>query len=190
MKYAAWVTLFAGLAITSLAVSAGAPAKKEPPAKDEEPAKAQQESKKGPVADNQACFVCHANYDEEEMADQHAKANVACTECHGQSAAHRNDENNITPPDRMYPLAAIDPGCVKCHETHDAPARKVIARSQERSLTQKDPKELVCTDCHGDHRLKYRTVRWEKQTGKLIPNAASPTGTTAGEAQAKAPQKP
>ena len=25
-----------------------------------------------------------------------------------------------------------------------------------------------CTDCHGDHRLRLRTVRWDKKTGKLL----------------------
>ena len=166
MKCAAWVTLSFGLALAALAGFAEPPAKSGSSAKDQEPTK-----KKAPVADNQACFVCHANYDEEEMADQHAKANVGCIECHGPSMAHRNDENNITPPDRMFPKEAVDPDCVRCHDTHDAPARKVIARWQERSLGNRDPKETVCTDCHGEHRLAYRTVRWDKKTGKLIPGA-------------------
>lgn len=181
MKSAAWVTLSFGLALAALAVLAGPPVASGPPANDQAPLKNQQEpGKKTPVADNQACFVCHANYDEEEMADQHAKANVGCTECHGPSTAHRNDENNITPPDRMFPKEAIDPDCVRCHDTHDAPARKVIARWQQRSLGNKDPKEMVCTDCHGEHRLAHRTVRWDKKTGKLIPNASAP-GQAAAE---------
>ena len=171
MKRTAWVTLCAGVPLAAVLVFAAAPAEK----KDSS-------TKKQPEADNQACFVCHANYDGEELAEQHAKANVGCADCHGASTAHRNDENNITPPDRMYWAEAIDPGCVPCHGTHDAPARTVIARWQERSLAKKDVKEMVCTDCHGEHRLNRRSVRWDKRTGKLIPATASKT-TTASEAK-------
>lgn len=122
---------------------------------------------KGPVADNTACFVCHANYDEETLAGQHAKANVGCVKCHGESVAHRNDEDNITPPDIMFPTDQIDKECVKCHETHDAPARKVIATWQKRCPAKENPADLVCTDCHGEHRLKFRTVWWDRKTHKL-----------------------
>ncbi len=31
-----------------------------------------------------------------------------------------------------------------------------------------DGKMGVCTDCHGEHRLKVRTRRWDKETGKLV----------------------
>ena len=31
-----------------------------------------------------------------------------------------------------------------------------------------DAKDIVCIDCHGQHRLKIRTVRWDKQTKELI----------------------
>ncbi len=73
---------------------------------------------------NDACFVCHGNYREEPMAVSHAKEDVSCIDCHGASLAHRNDEDNITPPDKMYPLARVDAGCLaECHDTHDAPAR-------------------------------------------------------------------
>jgi hypothetical protein len=118
----------------------------------------------GPKADNSACYVCHTNYDGEELVHQHAIANVGCVKCHGESIAHRNDENNITPPDVMYPAAAIDSACVK----HDAPARKVLARFAQRCPGKQNLSEVICTDCHGDHRSKLRTVRWDKKTGKLI----------------------
>jgi hypothetical protein len=68
----------------------------------------------------------------------------------------------------MYTAADIAPACAKCHETHDAPAVEVIARWQERCPAKTDPKELVCMDCHGQHRLKFRTVWWNKKTGELI----------------------
>jgi len=131
------------------------------------PARPKSKQGKLPVADNSACHVCHGNYDRESLALVHAKANVGCVKCHGESVAHRNDEDNITPPDVMFPLDRIDAGCLKCHETHDAPARKVIAVWQQRCPAKHDPAELVCTDCHGEHRLRFRTVWWDRGTGKL-----------------------
>ena len=120
------------------------------------------------ATENQACFVCHANYEEEPLAALHAHENVGCTDCHGKSFPHRNDENNTTPPDVMYPSSAIVAACRECHETHDAPAEKVVARWLARCPQKEDAKALVCTDCHGQHRLKIRTVRWDKKTRKLI----------------------
>jgi len=120
-------------------------------------------------ADNTACFVCHANYQEETLASEHAKARVGCVDCHGESYPHRNDENNITPPDIIYPRDRIDQSCQKCHATHDVPAARVIALWLKRCPAKTDPKTIVCTDCHGEHRLRIRTVRWDKKTWKLIP---------------------
>lgn len=122
----------------------------------------------GPVADNVACYCCHANYQEDEFVVYHAKANVGCVKCHGPSHAHRDDEDNVTPPEVMFPPEKIASNCRECHGTHDAPARKVIAVWQERCPKKTKPEEVLCTDCHGRHRLKSRTVRWDKKTGKLI----------------------
>ncbi len=122
----------------------------------------------GPVADNLACYCCHANYEEEEFVVYHAKANVGCIKCHGESYDHRNDENNVTPPDIMFPPEKIESNCQECHQTHDAPAKEVITRWQERCPNNAKPEELLCTDCHGEHRLKVRTVRWDKRTRKLL----------------------
>jgi hypothetical protein len=136
----------------------------------DEPAKpATEDKQKGPKADNQACFVCHTNYQDEPLAVSHANANVGCVKCHGQSLPHRNDEDNITPPDTIFPTAKIDKACQStCHEGHDVAAAKVVAKWQERCAQRLDPKLVVCTDCHGAHRLKLRTVRWDKETKKLI----------------------
>ena len=124
------------------------------------------------LADNMACFVCHANYREESLASEHAAKNVGCVDCHGPSYAHRNHENNTTPPDRMYPADKIDQACRKCHTTHDVPPEKVIARWQsgrrKAGPDKTNTEATVCTDCHGDHRLRLRTVRWDKKTGKLL----------------------
>jgi len=143
----------------------------------EEPEPPEAEPPVGPVADNQACYVCHANYQEEPFVRWHANANVPCTECHGASHPHRNDEDNITPPDVMYPRTRVDRNCAECHHEHDVAARKVIACWEERCPERTDPDDIVCTDCHGEHRLPRRTVRWNKQTGELIiaqPGASQP----------------
>jgi len=150
------------------------------------------------ATENMACFVCHANYRGEFLAECHAKVNVGCINCHGDSFAHRNDENNTTPPETMYPAEKIDPFCQECHDAHDISAKKIIARWieqkakkpnatcegchkdddvppenvvarwKERDRGQSDPARIVCTDCHGDHRMKVRTVIWDKKTGKLL----------------------
>ena len=135
-------------------------------------AKPEKTPDEGPVADNSACYCCHRNYEEEAMVQEHAKANVGCVKCHGESIAHRNDEDNITPPDVIYASDQIEKACQQCHDTHDAPARKVIAVWQQKCPAKTHVEDLLCTDCHGDHRLKIRTVRWDKHTRKLIANVA------------------
>jgi len=117
---------------------------------------------------NQSCFVCHENYRTEPMVVMHAKESTGCIDCHGPSLAHRNDEDNITPPDIMFPADEIEDGCAECHDTHDAPARDVLTRWQERCPEKKDFATILCTDCHGHHRLEKRVVRWDKKTGELI----------------------
>jgi hypothetical protein len=137
----------------------------------DEPAKPKAGSKPGEkkkVADNESCYVCHGDYREEPMAQSHAKENIGCIKCHGESHAHRDDEDNITPPDIMFAHEQIDPACAKCHEDHNAPARKVIARWQQRCPQKSDPRQVVCTDCHGQHRRPFRTVVWDKKTGKVL----------------------
>jgi hypothetical protein len=136
---------------------------------------------KAPAADNSACYCCHRNYEEEPMVQAHAKANVGCVKCHGESTAHRNDEENITPPDVIYASDQIERACQKCHESHDAPAKKVIAAWQQKCPAKTHVEDLVCTDCHGDHRLKVRTVRWDKHTRKLISDPKIHMGTDAGK---------
>ncbi len=150
------------------------------------------------AAENMACFVCHGNYRGEFLVERHAKANIGCAKCHGDSFAHRNDENNTTPPEIMYAAERIDPFCQGCHDTHDIPPKKVVAawmkqrvkkpdvtcegchkeddvppakvvaRWKELDINKSDPTTIVCTDCHGEHRMKVRTVIWNKETGTLL----------------------
>lgn len=150
------------------------------------------------ATENMACFVCHGNYRAEFLTERHATANVGCVNCHGDSFAHCNDENNTTPPEIMYAAEKIDPFCQSCHDAHDIPAKTIIARWikqkakksdatcegchkeddiplakvvalwKELGVLKSDPATIVCTDCHGDHRMKVRTVVWDKETGKLL----------------------
>lgn len=105
----------------------------------------------GPVADNSRCHVCHINYGHEKLAVTHARADVGCEKCHGASDAHCSDEDNITPPDIMYPADKVNSFCKSCH-----PEGKLSGGKK------------YCTDCHGEHRLGHRTRVWDKATGELI----------------------
>ena len=117
----------------------------------------------GPVADNSRCHVCHINYEREPLTFVHAQADIGCEQCHGPSDAHCSDEDNITPPDIMYPADKIDSFCMGCHtkDKINVPVHKAI-------FADNGIKEGGCTNCHGEHRLSHRTRRWDKRTGKLL----------------------
>ena len=115
----------------------------------------------GPVADNSRCHVCHINYIQEDIAVIHARANIGCADCHGQSDAHIADESwawggNGTAPDIMFPQAKINPFCMGCH-TED----KIDGIQHRDVLAGKDPEHKYCTDCHGEHRLARRRCKWK-----------------------------
>jgi len=119
----------------------------------------------GPTAaDNSRCYVCHINFATEELTLVHAKGGVGCEKCHGLSDPHCSDEDNITPPDIMYPRGEINAACMKCHP------RAEIGRVPEHkeTLAAASGPKTVCTDCHGEHRLAHRTRRWDRKTRKLI----------------------
>jgi hypothetical protein len=123
------------------------------------------------MADNSRCHVCHFNYSDEPLAVTHAKAGVGCETCHGESNAHCGDENNITPPDKMYPRDTINASCMACH-----PQSKLARHPKEHKPILPEPKtaKMVCTGCHGEHRLESRVVRWNKKTGELLPEEDPP----------------
>jgi len=113
-----------------------------------------------PVADNSRCFVCHANYLDEKIAVTHARANIGCARCHGESDAHIADESwgsggNGTAPDTMYPKEKINPSCMRCH------TKDKIDTPQHKPVFATDTEKKVCTDCHGDHRLTVRRCKWK-----------------------------
>lgn len=114
----------------------------------------------GPQADNSRCFVCHINYMEEDIAVTHAGANIGCKDCHGECDEHIADESwasggNGTAPDRMFPKPDINPFCMGCH------TKDKIDTVQHRPLFA-NMERMVCTDCHGKHRITTpRKCKWK-----------------------------
>jgi hypothetical protein len=124
---------------------------------------------------NLFCSACHYGFDEEELAFNHQLAGIGCERCHGESERHRSDEDNITPPEIMYPKAKINPTCMMCHPRHEINHVKDHEPLLEGAETIFDtaPKtaghELYCTICHAkQHRINVRTIRWNKATGELL----------------------
>ena len=119
---------------------------------------------KGSAAYNTYCYVCHLNFQKDKLAKRHAKADIGCTRCHGESDRHSADEDNVTPPDIMYAKDKVNPYCMTCH-----PAKKIARKSAHKPLLSAKAKgKKRCTDCHGEHRIAVRTRRWDKRTGKLL----------------------
>ena len=114
----------------------------------------------GSGADNSRCFVCHINYMQEDIAVTHARADIGCAGCHGESDEHIADESwasggNGTAPDSMYPRPKVNPFCMGCH------TRDKIDTEQHKPLFAAGAEQRYCTDCHGDHRLTNRKCKWK-----------------------------
>jgi hypothetical protein len=117
-------------------------------------------SSSGSMADNSRCFVCHINYMNEDIAVTHARVNISCANCHGESDEHIADESwasggNGTAPDIMYPRTKINPFCMGCHN------KEKIDTEQHKPLFAGNNDEKYCTDCHGEHRLANRKCKWK-----------------------------
>lgn len=112
-------------------------------------------------ADNSRCHVCHLNFAMEDLSIKHAAVDIGCEQCHGPSDAHCADEDNITPPDRMFPRSGINDACLECHR------EKLPMTEKHKAVLVPTSKEL-CTHCHGEHRLSHRTRMWNRQTGELL----------------------
>ena len=118
------------------------------------------EEQAGAMADNSRCFVCHMNYVQEDIAVFHARANIGCADCHGDSDEHIADESwswgeNGTAPDVMYRRAEVNESCIRCHPKEE------IDDEQHKALFAGTAKEKYCTDCHGKHRLASRKCKWK-----------------------------
>ena len=124
---------------------------------------------------NDFCSACHYGFGDEELAQAHELAGIGCERCHGESQRHRSDEENVTPPEIMYPRDRINPTCMMCHprhEIHHVPAHETLLAGAETIFdpaSQAAGNQMYCTTCHAkDHRIKVRTVRWNKATGDLL----------------------
>lgn len=123
---------------------------------------------------NAFCGACHYGFAEENLASTHEKGGIGCERCHGESERHRSDEDNVTPPEIMYPRDKINPTCMMCHPRHEirhVASHKAWLAGAKTSLdpvSERDD-EIVCTDCHAkEHRITVRTIRWNKATGERI----------------------
>lgn len=121
---------------------------------------------------NAFCSVCHYAFGEEELALSHELVGIGCERCHGESERHRSDEDNITPPEIMYPKAKINPTCMMCHpraEIKHVSHHASLLAGAETIFDKSNGQKQYCTDCHGkDHRINVRTIRWNKATGELL----------------------
>ena len=166
-----WILVLTTVIVTIVACEQQVREKQDPPLLPEEPPLLledpplliEDEEETGPIADNSRCHVCHINYSDEALAVTHARANINCERCHGASDAHCSDEDNITPPDIMYPAEKIGSFCIGCHTRE-----KIDLDVHTNIMSKINSKEAACTNCHGEHRLNYRTRKWDKTTGKLI----------------------
>ena len=132
-------------------------------------------TKKKTFIANQFCSACHYAFAEEELARNHAAAGIGCERCHGESERHRSDEDNVTPPEIMYPRAKIMPMCMMCHPRHEISHVKnherllAGAKTVFDSDSQNDDSQITCTTCHAKkHRINVRTTRWDKATGEVL----------------------
>jgi hypothetical protein len=135
---------------------------------------AQQQSENKSFVANVFCSACHYGFSDEKLASTHEKASVGCERCHGESERHRSDEDNITPPEIMYPKARINPTCMMCHPRHEiqhVASHKELLAGAKTVFDSSDEggNQIYCTDCHAPHhRINVRTIRWNKETGELI----------------------
>jgi hypothetical protein len=123
-------------------------------------------SRQAEAGSNNPCFVCHMPFQKERLAVVHAKARVWCSECHGPSVKHLEDENiGATPPDVVYDKGQIDHMCGECHEANKHPQLSAETRQTRLAQGEKAQREIkgrkikaagVCTDCHGRHWIPPR----------------------------------
>ena len=140
----------------------------------EEPAEEQAEEKT--FVANLFCSACHYAFSDDELALDHERVGIGCERCHGESERHRSDEDNITPPEIMYPKAKINPTCMMCHPRgkikHVSDHASLLAGAEtifDKDTDESTGQKQYCTDCHGkEHRMNVRTIRWNKATGELL----------------------
>jgi hypothetical protein len=190
-----WLGLLAGWAAATASPAADAPKANPPPllvVEEEAPLLLEEVSTNGTNAAalqaqqdasiNAKCYVCHVNFRHDPFVQWHLSTNIGCVRCHGESREHVADEANLTPPDIMYWPSRVGFSCYFCHPRHDVPAREVLARWRECCRDVSDPKRVLCTQCHGAHRMQARTIVWDKRTGALISKIKSASTTSPSRA--------
>ena len=67
-------------------------------------------------------------------------------------------------PDILISKDDIQNQCMACHK------RRQLVRSKKHKpiLAGNAVENKYCTDCHGQHKMAQRTVRWDKETRELI----------------------
>jgi uncharacterized protein YlaI len=55
----------------------------------------------------------------------------------------------------MYPRDKINPACMGCHP------KDKIDTAEHKALFAAPANTVVCTDCHGQHRLETRKTKWK-----------------------------
>ena len=131
----------------------------------------EQKAEKETFVANPFCSACHYAFGDEELARTHEQAGIGCERCHGESERHRSDEDNITPPEIMYPKERINPTCMMCHPRneikHVSHHQPLLAGAE--TIFDKPTNQKNCTDCHAkEHRINVRTIHWNKATGELL----------------------
>jgi len=135
--------------------------------------------------DNSFCYVCHADYKQEKIASAHLAEGIGCEQCHGPSFDHSEDEDHLTAPDTMYARTIINRACIQCHDQRQL---KEGDDGADHELVVEDAATTVdvCTDCHGKHRMKLRSRRWDKASRELVYSGAAVPADGNGEPEVKA----
>lgn len=171
------VVTVVGFIMSSLLLCSAASCSFEKKTPDDSPLKqakkqsTEQKAQKETFVANAFCSACHYAFSDEKLARTHEQAGIGCERCHGESERHRSDEDNITPPEIMYPKEKINPTCMMCHPRneikHVSYHKSLLAGAE--TIFDKSVNQKYCTDCHAkDHRINVRTIRWNKATGEIL----------------------
>ena len=92
------LVILAGVVILALVRSAEHGA--QPQSGEAAEPEARKEARKKP--DNRLCYVCHLTLKTENITTVHLAEGHGCTECHGPSTDHMQDEMLMTTPDLLF----------------------------------------------------------------------------------------
>jgi len=120
--------------------------------KDEQPAETvRAPAKSSSRPSNEACYVCHLDFEGEKIVETHLAEGITCADCHGASEKHIADEAHQTPPEVVFKRSAINDFCEECHSERENCPFKDTAPKRSKAFGIRRRK--VCTDCHGNHKI-------------------------------------